>query len=232
MAANGHAPRHFTLASVVLVLAAVTGCASNDAPANLAHEQATSSDTPLMAAVVSGDLERVQQLSEQGDALNTLTEDGTPLTLAVAEGEDQIALYLLSRGADPDFANADGLTPLMVAANQGDRRLVQLLLSAGADVNAESGEGLTPVLLAAREGHLSVVKVLVAAGANVNVTQQGRSLLMQVVAGGDLLTAEAVIAAGADVNFRSNDGTSALDLARASGNRDIEMLLIQAGADT
>lgn len=238
MAANGQAPRFLTqpftrvFTPVLLTVTLWSGCASQDSPANLAHEQAASSDTPLITAVTNGDLERVQQLSEQGAALNTLTEDGTPLARAVNNGEDQIAWYLLSRGADPDYAGAAGVTPLMIAAGNGERRLVQLLLSAGADVNADSRSGLTPVLLAAREGHLAVVKVLVGAGANVNVTQNGRSLLMHVVAGGDLLTAETVIAAGADVNYRAGDGTSALDLARAAGNQDIEMLLIQAGADT
>ena len=44
-------------------------------------------------------------------------------------------------------------------------------------------------------------------------------------------TAEALLAAGADVNYRGSDGRTALDLARASNNRDIEMLLIQAGAE-
>ena len=86
------------------------------------------------------------------------------------------------------------------------------------------------MIRAARNGHLSVVKVLLAAGANVNVNQGGLSLLMHIVEGGDLLTAEMLLAAGADVNYRGSDGRTALDLARASNNRDIEMLLIQAGA--
>jgi ankyrin repeat protein len=70
----------------------------------------------------------------------------------------------------------------------------------------------------------------VAAGANVNVSQNGESLLMKVVGSGDLLTAEMLLAAGADVNYRSDDGRTALDLARARNNRDLEMLLIHAGA--
>jgi len=64
----------------------------------------------------------------------------------------------------------------------------------------------------------------------VNVSQDGQSLLMKVVESGDLLTAEMLLAAGADVHFRSADGRTALDLARASNNQDLEMLLVQAGA--
>lgn len=75
-----------------------------------------------------------------------------------------------------------------------------------------------------------MVRALLAAGANVNVSQGGESLLMKVVASGDLLTAEMLLAAGADVHYRRADGTTALDLARASNNQDLEMLLVQAGA--
>ena len=39
-----------------------------------------------------------------------------------------------------------------------------------------------------------------------------------------------LLAAGADVHYRRADGTTALDLARASNNQDLEMLLVQAGA--
>lgn len=126
------------------------------------------------------------------------------------------------------LAEADAL--LISAAGDGEKRRVQLLLSAGADVNASDRDGYTPVMRAAEKGHLSVVKVLLAAGANVNVSQGGESLLMKIVANGDLLTAERLVAAGADVNHRARDGQTALDIARATNNRDLEMLLVQAGA--
>lgn len=126
------------------------------------------------------------------------------------------------------LAEADAL--LITAAGNGEKRRVQLLLSAGADVNTSDRNGYTPVMRAAENGHLSVVKVLLAAGANVNVSQGGESLLMKIVANGDLLTAERLVAAGADVNYRASDGQTALDIARATNNRDLEMLLVQAGA--
>ena len=127
------------------------------------------------------------------------------------------------------LAEADAL--LVSAAGNGEKRRVQLLLSAGADVNTSDQYGYTPVMRAAENGHLSVVKVLVAAGANVNVSQGGESLLMKIVANGDLLTAERLVAAGADVNYEASDGQTALDVARATNNRDLEMLLVQAGAE-
>ncbi|MBS8240472.1 ankyrin repeat domain-containing protein [Marinobacter lipolyticus] len=210
----------------------VGGCASDpQQPINLSAREASVADTPMVAAVRAGDLERVQALAADGASLNTVTEAGTPLTVAVTENQDRIAWYLLSEGANPERAGSNGETALMVAAENGSRRLVQLLLSAGARVNATDAAGSTPVIRAAGNGHLSVVKVLLAAGANVNVSQDGRSLLMHIVDSGDMLTAEMLLAAGADVNYRSERGVTALDVARENGNRDLEMLLIQAGAE-
>jgi ankyrin repeat protein len=219
-----------TFLPIVLTTILLSGCAGK-LPSNLTQSEAKASNTPMMAAVSSGNLDEVESLAESGASLNTLTEKGTPLEAAVRAGQDRIAWFLLSEGAAPDRANAGGTTPLMIAAADGQRRLVRLLLSAGADVNARNVEGSTPVMLAARNGHLTVVKVLLAAGANVNVSQGDRSLLMQIVEGGDLLTAEMLVAAGADVNYRNDQGVTALDIARAGNKRDLEMLLIQAGAD-
>ena len=225
---TGIAFRRVVLTLITSVVLA--GCASNQ-PSNLAQREAIAAETPLMQAVSDGDLEQVETLAASGTSLNTLTEQGTPLEAAVRAGEDRIAWFLLREGATPDLALEGKSTPLMIASTSGERRLVRLLLSAGADVNARNAEGVTPVILAARNGHLTVVKVLLAAGANVNVSQNGQSLLMQIVESGDLLTAEMLLAAGADVNYRSSDGVTALDLARAGNKRDLEMLLIQAGAE-
>ena len=229
--AKGTGSPRYLLFFLTLLLPWMAGCAARSEPSNLEHGTASRAATPMIEAAEQGDLDRVMALAEAGESLNTLTEKGSPLMAAVAANQDRVAWYLLSEGASPDLATADGETPLMVASGQGSRRLVQLLLSAGARVNAQDANGYTPVIRAAEQGHLSVVKLLLTAGANVNVSQGGESLLMKIVESGDLLTAEMLLAAGADVNYRSNDGRTALDMARASNNRDLEMLLVQAGAE-
>lgn len=226
--------KYSILLSSVLLASAFTvlhGCASRDVPANLDQQAESASGLVLYRAAAEGDFEAVSELTNSGAPLNTLMGNGTPLMAAVRARADRIAWYLLSKGADPDLAESDQVTPLMMASEQGDRRLVRLLLSAGASVNATDLQGYTPVMRAAEKGQLPVVKVLLAAGANVNVSQKGESLLMKVVSTGDLLTAEMLLAAGADVNFRAKDGAAALDVARASHHQDLEMLLVQAGAE-
>lgn len=209
----------------------IAGCSTTGTVSNLEHNEASAATTPMVDAASAGELDEVRSLAEDGASLNTLTENGTPLAAAVTGQRDDVALYLLQQGVDPDRAGPDGFTPLMRAAASGQRRMVSLLLAAGADVNARASNGASPVMLAAQQGHLSVVKILLTAGANVNISQDGESLLMQIVGRGDLLTAEVLVSAGADVGYRSEDGRTALDVARSNNNRELEMLLVQAGAD-
>lgn len=82
MKAQGSGARALT----VMLFVALTGCASTPEPANLEQVRANSAETPLMQAIAEGDLNRVRALVESGAALNTLTEQGTPLALATSSG--------------------------------------------------------------------------------------------------------------------------------------------------
>ena len=145
----------------------------------------------------------------------TTTVSATPLMAAAARGDIEEVTRLSESGAPLNSLTENG-TPLMAAVRAGEDRVVWYLLSRGADADLAGDPGVTP---------------LMEAGANVNVSQGGESLLMKIVASGDLLTAEMLLAAGADVNHRASDGSTALSVARSHNNRDLEMLLIQAGAE-
>ncbi|BES73602.1 hypothetical protein RE428_46200 [Marinobacter nanhaiticus D15-8W] len=217
-------------ATCLLVFSVLSACVSPPKSANIDTVRSQAQSTPLLDAAAAGNMDQVQALVEADAPINTVAGQGTPLVVAAARGHDRVAWYLLSEGADPNLAAPDGRTPLIAASAEGSQRLVKLLLSAGARVNISGAGGETPVSAAAEAGNLSVVKTLLAAGGNVNIAPGGESLLMRVVRNGDLLMAEVLIAAGADTNFRAQDGTTALSIAREKRHRDIEMLLVQAGA--
>lgn len=216
---------------LTLALQLLAGCVGQPQTINLETERHPEQSSALVQAVAAGDLEAVQEQVAAGESLNQVAAKGTPLTVAASHGHDRIAWYLLQQGADPNLADDQGRLPLVAASAEGSQRLVKLMLSAGAKVNASGANGQTPVSAAAEAGNLSVMRTLLDAGGNVNIAPDGESLLMHVVRNGDLLMAEVLIAAGADAGFRSSDGTSALDIARQRNLRDLEMLLVQAGAE-
>jgi len=75
----------------------------------------------------------------------------------------------ISKGADVNAKDGDGLTPLHYAARNGHKEIVDLLLAKGADVNAVAGYNRTDALLAMRANHKEVVELLIAKGADVTL---------------------------------------------------------------
>ena len=69
--------------------------------------------TPLMFAAQAGDLESVKLLLAAGADVNDATpDDGNTLVLASQNAQEDVALYLLEKGANPNSADGFGITPL------------------------------------------------------------------------------------------------------------------------
>ncbi len=75
-------------------------------------------------------------------------KDVTPLHLAVANQNLELAKFLLDHGADVNARDADGRTALHFAVNRRDLDLIRLLLDAKADPDAKDSAGETPLALA------------------------------------------------------------------------------------
>jgi uncharacterized protein len=120
--------------------------------------------TALMLAAQAGDLGSVQVLLTGGADVNESTpEYGSALVLAIFNGHEDVGLYLLEKGADPNITDGYGITPLHWAVQEGisglygmpsrtDRfwiipnssRLVKALLARGADPNARIQRDIPP----------------------------------------------------------------------------------------
>ncbi|UQC73496.1 major facilitator superfamily transporter [Colletotrichum lupini] len=86
-------------------------------------------ETPLMITAMTGNLELMVRLLDQGaDPTLAGVNGATPLHLAV---EDTVA-KLLEVGVDPNKVTPDGVSPLMVASLLGDIAAVKTLLHGGA----------------------------------------------------------------------------------------------------
>jgi len=86
-----------------------------------------------------------------------------------------------------------------------------------------------PILKSAKNGSNTTVKRCIKNGDDINVTNKyGKTPLILAVSGNYLMVVKTLIDAGADVNYKDDDGRSAL--CKASTNKIIDMLL-NAGAD-
>lgn len=112
----------------------------------------------LYEAIKAADLDLVSQLvSNDTSTLSERNELGwTPLHVISAQGEDtvkthsEIALLLISNGADVNAQDNIGFTPLHYIAVNGSREslcVAKVLLENGANPNVVSKSGVTPLFL-------------------------------------------------------------------------------------
>lgn len=74
-------------------------------------------DTPLMAAVISGEIESVKFLVKSGAKINVVNlKEETPLTLAIKDRSPELVKTLVSSGAHFDKRGKNGWTPLHIAS--------------------------------------------------------------------------------------------------------------------
>jgi len=185
----------------------------------------------LMLAAERGSATDLRKAFENGAMLNSISIDGTAFSLALINGHQSICRILLSAGSDwRSGFDAQNSSALIHAAEQGFNDLVKMLIIRRVPLNHQNTKGYSAIAKAAINGHLTTMKILINAGASVNVNPEGRSVLMHVVQDNNMLLSQQLIAAGADVNFQDESGDTALRIARRNGYFDLDLMLVQAGA--
>ena len=107
--------------------------------------------TPLMYAALTGDVDQVKKLLQQGADVNAVGDYGQTALISAARGSAAVVQLLLDKGAKVNAGDKSGWTPLMSAARFGTAETMGLLINAGADVNAEGKYDGKTVLMVASE---------------------------------------------------------------------------------
>ena len=181
-----------------------------------------------LAAVRAGNLAKVKDLIERGGAnLNSRNRIGDSLlAMAIKSRKQDIANYLLDKGADAALANTSKGTPLMAAAFNGDIALVDRLLAVGVDVHAADEQKKTAMVYAAGQGQSEVVARLLRAGVDANARYANDLTALMWAAGqGHAKTVTTLLENGADPSLKDNRGKTALDIAADTGHLDVRKAL-------
>lgn len=187
----------------------------------------------MFCCISKGDLANVVMFVNAGMGVDTLNERGwTPLMVALFEGQEKVALFLIRRGADPFFSDSTGYQPIHWAAFHGYVSVIRELAGRRVNLNARTRFGWSPVLQAAARGYAAAVDTLIELGANKDICdEEGWTALHKAVANGH----EAVVAVlqihGVQLNPCHSDGKTPLHIAIELGQRVIAATLLKAGAD-
>ncbi|RYZ81807.1 MAG: hypothetical protein EOP06_22845 [Proteobacteria bacterium] len=188
----------------------------------------------LLQAAESGSLPLIKRLLRNGIPVDSEDENGeTALSWVARWGSASIVALLLAHGADPNHADKWGYTPLMIHFNARNTRL---LLQHGADPRALDEDGDTALHCAASTGSLDIVRLLLAAGAVHAANNKGETPLHEAVYGWNesekrIEIARLLLATGADLNARTQEGRTPLICATRSGNPKTTAFLLAVGAD-
>jgi ankyrin repeat protein len=152
------------------------------------------------------------------------------LVTAAEMNDPRAVRVLLAKGVDPNLTDSRGRTALFTAVREGSQQALESLLAAPqTEVNALNADGETPLMLAAIRGALPAAKALVKRGAAVN--RKGWTPLHYACSGPDNGVAAFLIAEGAELNARSENGTTPLMMAARYGSEDAVRMLLERGAD-
>jgi uncharacterized protein len=158
------------------------------------------------------------------DVVNALLNAGATVDIfeaAVLGKVDRIREILNTSPERASEYAPDGFTPVALAAFFGQPEAATALIAAGADVNAAAKNGLKVAALhaAVAGGKLDIVRAVLEAGADPNAQQQaGFRPMHEAGTKANRALAELLLKYGADPSLTSDDGKSAIDLARDKGH--------------
>lgn len=168
--------------------------------------------TLLHQAAESGVIDVITLLLDAGANINSVSDRGTALRLAIGQHHEEITRLLLSKGADPNRSKPDALE------------------AAHFNISNES----LPIFQAASGNLGNAVVSLVGHGANPNEYDPHwrKYVLTETTFGSNLRAAKALIDCDANPNLHTEHGSAtALAEAGRGGSIDYITLLLDAGSD-
>ncbi|KAM3070075.1 hypothetical protein ACMFMG_003893 [Clarireedia jacksonii] len=175
----------------------------------------------LQIAAAEGHVDIVKELLNRGANVNARTSNpkfpqGTALYGACELGQEEIVDILLDHGADPNLGGGKDIYPIIVAARQCQSAIIGKLILAHADVNVVSGDdGSTALILLAKYFcELEPLERLIDAGAAIDATNNdGDTALTTAASVADAQFVNFLLAKGANIMHRNNDGCNAMQVA-------------------
>ncbi len=215
---------HLKLPALIALLLTPPAIAEPEKPATVPSGQpATPAYKTIDDAIAKGDINDVRlhlRLNPQNLQKGARENSRPPLEQAVIRNKQDIALLLLTSGADPNTADASKRTPLHLAIERNNAVVVAALLKAGAKPDELDKDGWTPLHHAAAKNQIDTAKALLAGGAApMTLSALGGTPLHEAAASGGKEIIQLLLENKVDPAVKSKEGVTALDIAKKYKNQ-------------
>lgn len=197
--------------------------------------------TPLFLAIMNGRIEVATFLVAQGASLTLADSEGfSALHHAIIAGNEALTTAIIEKSGKIDVPTKSGWTALHLAASRGQEKMVKLLVDKGANIKAKDRKGNHPYHLALDDTPPMFPTELdeLKAGLTVLPATEDGSHLKAAIAwleeqkkedealrSGRILCAKLLLEKDSDLTARDHSGRDALQLAAASGMKELFDLL-------
>ncbi|WP_445678049.1 ankyrin repeat domain-containing protein [Psychrobacillus sp. FSL K6-1464] len=193
----------------------------------------------LFKVVEGKEVDRVRDLLDKGVDINAQDTQGrTAIMIATYANDVEMVKVLIAEGADVDIQDNMLNNPFLYAGAEGYMEILKLMIAAGADPTITNRYGGVALIPASEHGYVEVVnELLTNTKTDVNhVNNLGWTALLEAIILNDgsekqQQTIRLLIEHGADVNLADKDGVTPLEHAREKGYKEIEEILLEAGAN-
>jgi ankyrin repeat protein len=153
------------------------------------------------------------------------------LMIAASKGNSAEIERLISKGADVNAENNEGVTPLIFAVSASQEKAVKLLIRYGANVNKITSKYETSLLIAVKEQNVEIAEALIRAGADIDFNDRHDATPLHYASiYGYLQLVDMLLYYNASTDKKTTEGTTPLLASIWAGNNDVADLLIQNGA--
>lgn len=192
----------------------------------------------LLQAAERKKTETIKRLIEEGVDINTQDSEGRTATMIATYNNDvKTAKLLIESGADVNIQDNNENNPFLYAGAESYIDILKLTIEADAVPSITNRYGGTALIPASEHGYVDVIKELLTnTDIDINhVNDLGWTALLEAIIlnNGDekqQQTVQLLINHGADVNIPDNNNVTPLQHARDKGFKEIEQILLKAGA--
>jgi hypothetical protein len=167
-------------------------------------------------------LRKIKHLKFKGADLKLKLNEALLHYSSLRDADAVACKALLQLGADIETREKSGYTPLALAALWGKKDVVEVLIQNGANVNSRDLSGDHPLLFAV--GSPDIIRLLLDNGAVAVIDHGGYHKLPALhcaVSQGQIDTVKLLIEYGANIEIRTVDGHTVLELAEEYGHQEV-----------